>query len=32
VKLVDSLVAQLEQRFPDPREPEADARMHPGVV
>ncbi len=31
VKLVDSLVAQLEQRFPDQRELEADARMHPAA-
>ena len=31
VKLVDSLVAQLEQRFPDQREPETDARMHPAA-
>jgi len=31
VKLVDSLVAQLEQRFPEQRELEADARMHPAA-
>jgi len=30
-KLVGSLVAQLEARFPDQREPEADARMHPAA-
>jgi hypothetical protein len=28
-KLVGSLVAQLEERFPDVREPDANARMHP---
>src|SRR3954467_14836980 len=31
VKLVDSLVAQLDQRFPDQCELEADARMHPAA-
>ena len=30
-KLVGSLVAQIELRFPDQREPEADARMHPAA-
>ena len=30
-KLVGSLVAQLEARFPAQREPEADARMHPAA-
>jgi len=30
-KLVGSLMAQLEARFPDQREPEADARMHPAA-
>ncbi len=30
-KLVGSLVAQLEERFPGQREPEADARMHPAA-
>ncbi len=30
-KLVGSLVAQLEARFPEQREPEADARMHPAA-
>ena len=30
-KLVGSLVAQIEVRFPDQREQEADARMHPAA-
>ncbi|TMQ17784.1 MAG: NACHT domain-containing protein [Deltaproteobacteria bacterium] len=30
-KLVGSLVAQIAARFPDPPEPEADARMHPAA-
>jgi hypothetical protein len=30
-KLVGSLVAQLEERFPDQREPEADTRKHPAA-
>ncbi len=30
-KLVGSLVAQIEERFPEQREPEADARMHPAA-
>jgi WD40 repeat protein len=30
-KLVGSLVAQIEARFPEQREPEADARMHPAA-
>jgi hypothetical protein len=30
-KLVDSLVAQIEARFPDQRDPEADARLHPAA-
>jgi hypothetical protein len=29
MKLVGSLVVQLEERFPDLREPDADARIHP---
>ena len=31
MKLVNSLVAQFEQRFPDQHELEADARMHPAA-
>ena len=30
-KLVGSLVVQIEARFPEQREPEADARMHPAA-
>jgi len=30
-KLVSSLVAQLEERFPDQREPEVDAQQHPAA-
>ena len=30
-KLAGSLVAQIEERFPEQREPEADARMHPAA-
>src|SRR6185436_785753 len=30
-KLVGSLVAQLEERFPELREPDADARKHPAA-
>src|SRR5262249_49859387 len=30
-KLVGSLIAQIEERFPDLREPDADARKHPAA-